>query len=54
MTTTYSTGEYVTVGSHIPAVVAQQLADLARTNERSVSGEIRLAIKNHLTWTKTR
>ena len=38
----------VTVGSHVPAHVATQLAQLAKTNERSVSGELRVAIKRHL------
>ena len=35
-----------------PAAVAKQMAELARVNERSMSAEIRLAIKNHLAWTK--
>ena len=36
------------VGSHVPARVASELAQLAKQNERSVSGELRIAIRRHL------
>lgn len=45
---TVHAGPYVTIGSHVPALLAEQLSELARANERSISGEVRLAIKRHL------
>ena len=47
-TASYADPMSVTVGSHVPARVAEQLAQLAKTNERSVSGELRVAIRRHL------
>jgi hypothetical protein len=44
-------GMCVTVGSHVPADVAAQLAQLARANDRSISGELRVAIRKHLAET---
>ena len=41
-------GSYVTISSHVPAILADGLSELARANERSLSGEVRLAIKRHL------
>jgi hypothetical protein len=49
----YSGAMSVTVGSHVPASVASRIAQLARENERSISGEIRVALKRHIAEAKT-
>jgi hypothetical protein len=50
----YATPLAVTVGSHVPAAVAVELAELAKSNERSVSGELRVAIRRHLAASRNR
>jgi hypothetical protein len=43
-----ATGTHVTVGSWLPVAMADEIAELARSNDRSVSGEVRLALRRHL------
>lgn len=47
-TTTPSSGSYTVIGSHVPTDVADEITRLARENERSVSGEVRLALRRHI------
>ncbi len=42
------------VGVHIRRDVAEELARLALLNERSLAGELRVAITNHLETAKTK
>ena len=50
----YATPHSATVGSHVPTSVAIELAELAKMNERSVSGELRVAIRRHLAEARNR
>lgn len=47
-TTSSSAGTYTVVGSHVPVEMATRLAAIAAENERSISGEIRLALRRHI------
>jgi predicted transcriptional regulator len=38
----------IAITFHVPEDVQKRLAKLAADNERSVSGELRVAIRNHL------
>jgi hypothetical protein len=38
----------MTVGAWVSRDLAQEIAELAHRNERSVSGEIRVALRRHL------
>lgn len=40
--------EHDTLSLRLPAQLLQRLAELARDNERSVSAEARLALRQHL------
>lgn len=46
--TTPGTGTYTTISTHVPLDLAREISQLARSNERSSSGEIRLALRQHL------
>lgn len=46
--TSPSAGTYTVIGSHVPQAMAVEVARVAEANCRSVSGEIRLALKKHL------
>jgi hypothetical protein len=39
---------YTVVAGYVPAALARALALLAAQNERSLSGEVRLALREHL------
>jgi hypothetical protein len=47
--TTLAQGTHRVVSSHVPLSLARGLEQLAQQNERSVSGEIRLALREHVT-----
>jgi hypothetical protein len=46
-TTNQAEGSYTTISTHVPLSLARDIAKLARENERSASGEIRLALRRH-------
>lgn len=41
-------GDLTQIGAQVPLTLAQAISNLAAANERSVSAEIRLALKAHV------
>jgi hypothetical protein len=46
--TSDSTMDRMVLGSYVPTPLARAVSKLAARNDRSVSGEIRVAIRNHV------
>jgi hypothetical protein len=46
-------GDAQIVASYVPATLAEQLTTLARQNDRSISGEIRHALREYIAASRT-
>lgn len=46
---TPKTSEAVLVGTRVPPEIRDEFAEIARANSRSVSGELRVLIEQHVT-----
>jgi hypothetical protein len=46
--TSISGGDATIVASHVPKTLRDDLASIARTNDRTISGEIRSVLRRHV------